>query len=175
MVERVLERKREPEPQETIYDQMRRIDNERIKRLAEGQVVIKGRDIEWEQSRQGLIKFYSYDMIFDKLSVAGWRIFVNRIKKQGGKHVHQGGLPLFVLSGKGYTVVDGVRYDWEEGDLILLPIKPGGCEHQHFNEDPDKPSEWIAFIFKPLRDPAGVEFVQKQEHPDWMMSPKTTR
>ena len=175
MVERVLERRREAEPQETIYDQMRRIDNERIKRLAEGQVVIKGRDIEWEQSRQGFIKFYSYDMIFDKLSVAGWRIFVNQIKKHGGKHVHQGGLPLFVLSGKGYTVVDGVRYDWEEGDLILLPIKPGGCEHQHFNEDPDTPAEWIAFIFKPHRDPAGVEFVQKEEHPDWMMGPKTTR
>jgi hypothetical protein len=172
MVERVKERRREPEPQESIYDQMRQIDNERIKRLAEGQVVIKGRDIEWEQNRQGLIKFYSYDMIFDQLPVTGWRIFVNRIKKHGGNHIHQGGLPLFVLAGKGYTVVDGVRYDWEEGDLILLPIKPDGCEHQHFNEDPDKPAEWIAFIFKPLRDPAGVKFVQVEEHPDWMMAPK---
>ena len=111
-------------------------------------------------------------MIFDKLAVTGWRIFINQIKKHGGKHIHQGGLPLFVLEGKGYTIVDGVRYDWEKGDLILLPIKRDGCEHQHFNEDPDVPAKRVAFIFKPLRDPAGVKFVQVEEHPDWMMTPK---
>ncbi len=173
MVERMLERRREPEPQETIYDQLRRIDNERIKRREEGQVVIKGRDLSWEQGRQGLLKFYSYDKIWDKLSVAGWRIFINRVHKHSGKHVHQGGLALFVLGGKGYTVVDGTRYDWEEGDLILLPIKPDGCEHQHFNEDHSKPAEWLAYIFTPLRDPAGVEFQQREDHPDWM-GPRTS-
>ncbi len=173
MVERILERSKEPEPQETIYDHMRRIDNERIKRLTEGQVIIKGKDLGWEQGRQGLVKFYSWDKIWEKLSVAGWRIFISRIKKHTGKHVHQGGLVIYVLGGKGYTVVDGTRYDWEEGDLILLPIKPDGCEHQHFNENPDKPADWMAFIFTPLRDPAGVEFVQKTDHPDWV-GPKTS-
>ncbi len=173
MVERTLERKREPEPQETIYDQARRIDNERIARREQGKVVIKGKDLGWEQNKQGLIKFYSYDMIWDKLSAPGWRIFINHIKKHSGKHVHQGGLALFVLGGKGRTVVDGTSYSWEEDDLILLPMKPHGCEHQHFNEDPDKPAEWLAFIFTPLRDPALEEFVQKEDHPDWM-GPKTT-
>ncbi|MDP2718541.1 MAG: cupin domain-containing protein [Dehalococcoidia bacterium] len=168
MVERVSERKREPEPQETIYDQVRAIDNERIKRLCEGKVVIKGSEIPWEQGRQGLMKIYSWNKEWDKQGVTGWRIFINRVKKHGGKHVHQGGMGLFVLGGKGYTVVDGVRYDWEEGDLIILPIKPDGCEHQHFNEDPEIPADWMAFIFTPLRDPAGVEFAQREDHPDWM-------
>jgi hypothetical protein len=172
MVERILERRREPEPQETIYDQLRRIDNERIGKREQGRVVIKGSELDWEQGRQGLIKFYSWDKVWDKLGVTGWRIFINRVKKHSGKHVHQGGLAIFVLSGKGYTVVDGVRYDWEEGDLILLPVKPGGCEHQHFNEDPERPADWLAFIFTPLRDPAGVEFVQREDHPDWM-GPRT--
>ncbi|MDP2718263.1 MAG: cupin domain-containing protein [Dehalococcoidia bacterium] len=174
MVERVMERRKEPEPQETIYDQMRAIDNARIKRLSEGKIVIKGSELGWEQNRQGLIKFYTWDKIWEKLSVAGWRIFINTIKKHSGKHVHQGGLTLFVLGGKGYTVVDGVRYDWEEGDLIILPIKPEGCEHQHFNEDPENPAQWLAFIFTPLRDPAGIEFVQREDHPDWM-GPKTVK
>ncbi len=169
MVEKVLEKGREPEPQETIYDQQRRIDNERIKRRAEGKIIIKGKEIPYEQNRQGLVKWYTWDKNWNEQGVPGWRIFTNLIKNHGGKHRHQGGLGLFVLSGKGHTVVDGVRYDWEDGDLILLPIKPDGCEHQHFNdnEDPGQPSEWMAFIFTYMRDPTGVEFLQREEHPDW--------
>ncbi|MBI4332394.1 MAG: cupin domain-containing protein [Chloroflexi bacterium] len=167
MAERVIEKGREPEPRETLYDQMRRIDNERIQRRREGRVVIRGKDIPYEQNRQGLVKWYSWDRNWDELSVTGWRIFTNLIKKHGGKHRHQGGLGIFVLSGKGYTVVDGVRYDWEDGDLIILPVKPDGCEHQHFSEAPDRNSEWMAFIFTPVRDPTGVEFLQREEHPDW--------
>lgn len=167
MVEKVLERGREPEPRETVYDQLRRIDNERIKGRLEGKVVIKGKELNWAQSRQGFSKWYSWDKKWEELGVSGWRIFINLIKNHGGKHRHQGGLAIFVLSGKGYTVVDGAKYDWEEGDLLLLPIKPDGCEHQHFNEDPEKASQWMAFIFTPLRDPIGVEFLQREDHPDW--------
>ncbi len=167
MVEKVLEKGRDPEPAETVYDQQRRIDNERIKRRIEGKVVIKGNEIPYEQNRQGLVKWYSWDGIWDQHSVTGWRIFTNLIKKHGGKHRHQGGLGLFILSGKGYTVVDGVKYDWEDGDLVILPVKPDGNEHQHFNENPDSTSEWMAFIFTPVRDPTGVEFLQRDEHPDW--------
>ncbi len=167
MVEKLLERDHEPEPKETVYDQMRRIDNDRISTRLEGKVVVKGREVSYEQNRQGLAQFYTWDKNWDQLAAPGWRIFTHLIKKHSGKHRHQGGLGIFVLSGKGYTVVDGVRYDWEEGDLIILPVKPEGCEHQHFNEDPGKPSEWIAFIFTPLRDPTGVEFLQREDHMDW--------
>ncbi|MBI4330263.1 MAG: cupin domain-containing protein [Chloroflexi bacterium] len=168
MVERITERKREAEPRETVYDQVVRIDNERRKQREEGQVIIKGSEVPWEQGRQGLLKYYCYDRTWDKLGAPGWRLFINRVVKHSGKHIHQGGLAIFVLNGKGYTVVDGVRYDWAEDDLILLPVKPGGCEHQHFNESPDKPAEWMAFIFTPMRSPAENGITQKEDHPDWM-------
>jgi hypothetical protein len=32
-------------------------------------------------------------------------------------------------------MIDGIRYDWEKGDVILIPLKPQGSEHQHFNGD----------------------------------------
>jgi hypothetical protein len=38
------------------------------------------------------------------------------------------------------------------GDLILLPIKPGGCEHRPFNRHADQSCKWIAFIYNPLHD-----------------------
>ena len=35
---------------------------------------------------------------------------------------------------------------------MLLPMKPGGVEHQHFNADPAKPAIWAAFINIPIQE-----------------------
>ncbi len=53
--------------------------------------------------------------------------------------LHQGGRVHVVWEGRGYTMVDGVRHNWETGDVIMLPVKPEGTTHQHFNADPDRP------------------------------------
>lgn len=167
MVERMAERRKEPEPAELIYEQTFRYIQERSQKKQKGVVVIRGRDLPWEQSRQALLKFYSYPAVWEQLGVPGWFLFVNHIKRHSGKHTHQGGLGLFVLEGKGYTVVNGVRYDWEEGDLILLPVMLGGCEHQHFNAEEGKPCYWLAFIFTPYFDAVGNPLEQKEVSPDW--------
>ncbi len=168
MVERILERKKEPEPQETLYEREKLFLNEMIRLRAEGQVIVKGKDMTWEQSRQGLTKHLSHRYLnWDKVGVPGWSLFIQRIHTHSGKHVHQGGLVIYVLNGKGYSIVDGERYDWEEGDLIVLPIKPGGVEHQHFNLQDDRPSEWMAFIYETMRDIYSVGRIQKEDHPDW--------
>ncbi|MBI4333266.1 MAG: cupin domain-containing protein [Chloroflexi bacterium] len=167
MVERILEKKRGQEPEETKYDIGVRALAERMKQKAEGKIIIKGKDISYEQNRQGVIKFLLHRTDWDKVSTPGWHIFINHIKVHSGKHVHQGGLSIFVLDGEGYTVVDGVRYDWEAGDLIVLPVKPGGIEHQHFNKDPNRPAEWIAFIYHHMLDVVNMGITQVAEHPDW--------
>src|SRR5439155_811034 len=75
-----------------------------------------------------------------------WNVFVQDIRVHSGKHRHQGGLVIYIMEGEGYSVVDGERHDWEAGDLLLLPVKKGGVEHQHFNKDDAHPAKWIAFI-----------------------------
>ncbi len=55
-----------------------------------------------------------------------WTCFIHDVKRQSGKHRHQGGIQLFVLEGEGYTVVDGEKVNWEKWDLIVLPVKPTG-------------------------------------------------
>jgi len=77
---------------------------------------------------------------------------------------------IFVLEGKGYTVVDGQRCDWEKGDLILLPIRPGGVEHQHFNLNGGEPSRWTAFIYKPFHDEVAHGMEQREESPEFRRS-----
>ncbi len=171
-MEKVVARHREAEPQELISDMQRRTDNELISRRMNGKVVIRAKETSWEQGRQGLAQFLLWEGLWDSVGTPSWRIFVQLIKKHSGKHIHQGGLGIFVIEGEGYTVVDGTRYDWEAGDLIVLPVKPGGCEHQHFNTDPNKPALWIAFIYQTMLNQSAAQFIQVADHPDWIGAKK---
>lgn len=51
---------------------------------------------------------------------AGWK---------SGKHAH-GEEAMFIMKGRGFSVIGGQRYDWEEGSCIRIPY---GVEHQHYN------------------------------------------
>ena len=132
-----------------------------------GKLVIKSSDRDWELNMQARQKHMLQPMLFDDHALREWRVFLHDIGSFSGKHTHQGGLVIFVLEGKGYTVVDGIRYDWEEGDLILLPVKPGGVEHQHFNLNPGQGCMWIAFIYRPYWDALASQMVQNETNPDY--------
>ena len=53
----------------------------------------------------------------------------------------------------------------DAGDLLLLPIKPGGVEHQHFNLQPGQDCRWIAFSYMPFFDHVASEFTQTEVSP----------
>jgi len=68
----------------------------------------------------------------------------------------------------GDVFVDGERVEWEKGDLVLLPLREKGVEHQHFNSDtPDKPALWMAFIHGPTRDYVASEMTQSEVSPEY--------
>ena len=166
MVEKVAQREKEADvSQMHFYETMMKEVKERNESLAKGRKVIKGKSIPFQQGRQGFLRTYCHDSMKD-LALDKWAIFVHEVRTQSGKHRHQGGLNLFVLNGKGYTTVDGVRHDWEVGDLICLPIKKGGVEHQHFNLE-GKPSRWLAFINNRMIEQIGRFIEQKETASDW--------
>lgn len=47
-----------------------------------------------------------------------------------GGHGHQNEAAFYILEGRGYEIHDGRRYDWEQGDLVLVHTD---SVHQHFN------------------------------------------
>lgn len=152
---------------------------ERLKDLREqklkatkGKKLLKGKEIPWVIDRQAIKRPYANGSQIGGLALETMRIFVQEIHTHSGRHVHQGGLVLFVLKGRGYTVVDGVKNSWGEGDLIILPIKQGGVEHQHFNVD-DKPSRWLALRNTALEVFTGCILEQKEDHPAWKKLSKT--
>jgi hypothetical protein len=164
--QRTRVREREPEGGD-IYEQSMQFQNAIRERSLKGKVVLKGSERPYQQNRQGLIQFFNSRAGIDDTALRDWNVFIHDIRRHSGKHRHQGGLALFVLEGEGYTVVDGERIDWEAGDVILLPPKPGGCEHQHFNRNPSEPAKWIAFIYKPMHDEMGSFLEQREVSPDY--------
>ncbi|MEW6472054.1 MAG: cupin domain-containing protein [Actinomycetota bacterium] len=137
----------------------------RRQRAAKGAILIKGSEQPWELNRQGRCRFYAHLGRTD-LANPDWISFRHEIHTHSGMHVHQGGLALFVTRGRGYTICNGRRADWKAGDVILLPIEPGGVEHQHFNLG-EEPCEWIAFAFNPWLDAMGNGYEQKTNHPEY--------
>ena len=50
-------------------------------------------------------------------------------------HKHHNEAVVFVLEGKGYSIVQGKRYDWEKGDALYMPTMNW---HSHVNEGSDR-------------------------------------
>jgi len=125
-----------------------------------GTMVVKDSDRDWELCRQGTVKFYLVPGEFSDTALQDWYVFVHDIKKQSGKHRHQGGLVLYVIEGQGATEVNGEMVEWEEGDLILLPLHPDGIEHKHYNRGDGGSAKWLALIYKPVFDHVASELTQ---------------
>ena len=75
-----------------------------------------------------------------------------------------------MVEGVGHTVVNGERHDWSAGDLLMLPMLPGGVEHQHFNAVEGQECHWIAFIWLPFWDALLSTMELTEDHPDWKSS-----
>jgi hypothetical protein len=166
-MDRVRERERPP-ISENNYERNMRQRKQYTERNAQGPVVIKRSDREMFQARQGKLLYYLCPNNHKETPLQHWRVFIQEIRTCSGKHRHSGGLTIYVLSGTGYTVIDGERLDWKKGDLVLLPMKVGGVEHQHFNLGPaDKPAMWIAMINIPVSDYLASDLVQIENSPDF--------
>ena len=131
-----------------------------------GRVVIRGSQLGWQASRQGRSKYYLHIEAED-VAVRDWMVFRKEVHTESGAHTHQGGLVIYVLRGHGYSVFDGERLEWKTGDLLVLPVKPGGVEHQHFNLDETGSSEWIAFVYLPFLHATGSMLTQVKEQTGW--------
>ena len=130
-----------------------------------GPVVIQESDREFQMNRQGRLLYFLDPIQHKDTPLQDWMVFMNDIRTHSGKHRHQGGLVIYVIEGRGYSIVDGERKDWEAGDLLLLPIKPEGVVHQHFNLEQGKRCIWIAFINMPVMDHVAMECTQIENMP----------
>lgn len=163
--ERTRTREREA-PKNNVYEVALKLGHERTQRNIMGRIVCKEGECPQQLTRQGRLRYYMGPTIEDT-PLQDWIVFTHEIRTVSGRHKHQGGLIIYVIDGKGYSVVDGERCEWEKGDLVLLPMREAGVEHQHFNSDPDKPSVWMAFIHGPTSEYLASEMTQTEVAPEY--------
>jgi quercetin dioxygenase-like cupin family protein len=111
----------------------------------QGAWLIKGRDLRWEQNRQGKMKWFLHPALAHT-AIRSMIFFEQEIPPGGrsGAQKTPGGSVLYILEGKGFTLLDGERHDWQAEDLVNIPIRAGGVVVQHVNADPRRPVRFIS-------------------------------
>src|SRR3954470_13547571 len=104
-MERVKERERPP-LQDNPYERSMRARAEFMQRNMTGPMVISLADRQWHQARQGKLLYLLCPASHKDTPLQHGRVFMHEIKTVSGKHKPQGGLLIYVLKGKGYSIVD---------------------------------------------------------------------
>lgn len=129
----------------TRYQELIQIRDRERERIAGSGVCVKGGELPWEVNPQGAMKWYMHPRI-DSTAHKFLIFYAQEVPagSRSGKQRCQGGVVFVVVKGAGYTLLDGERHDWKQGDLLQLPIKPDGVVFQHFNASGKEPALLIA-------------------------------
>jgi hypothetical protein len=149
-------------------------DRQRAERK-DGMQVLKRRDLPLESNRQGLMRWYMHPEIKDTV-LSTYLCFEQEIPPGGrtGRLKFQGGQVIYVIAGRGYTLLDGVKHPWEEGAVINLPLRRGGIVVQHFNDDPETPARFLAVepnLYACTSVDRGSGFEQLEDAPEYRRPP----
>ncbi len=119
-----------------FYDKWLRFWDDEQEERAAGRKCLQEEEKEWVKTRQDYRAsllcgrengFVTAGAVMQAIIPPGWNT---------GKHSH-GEEGIFILQGKGFTVMDGQRYDWDAGSCLFMPY---GSVHQHFNPGEEEAS-----------------------------------
>ena len=133
--------------------------------------VVRLSELPLENNQQGLMRWYLHLAITDTL-LSTLAIYRQEIPpaSRSGRLKFQGGQIMFIIEGRGHTLLDGVRHAWEAGDVLNLPTRRDGIVIQHFNEDPAKPAIFLAVepnLFAATGVDRGCGFHQLEAAPEY--------
>jgi gentisate 1,2-dioxygenase len=84
-------------------------------------------------------------------------------------HRHTVEAVIYFLSSHGYSIIDGVRYDWRAGDYLCVPVF---AWHRHVNEG-DDPAVYVACVTVPFHKAIGLSVFEDELYPDeWIFAQK---
>jgi gentisate 1,2-dioxygenase len=118
-------------------------DRQRANRT-QGAWLIKGKDLPWENNAQGRMQWYLHPAL-ENAAIRTMLFFRQEIapRSRSGLQRIPGGSVIYIVKGRGYSLLDGERHDWEAEDVINVPIRSAGVTLQHFNLDRREPAALI--------------------------------
>jgi len=76
-----------------------------------------------------------------------------------GKHRHAYEAIMYIMAGRGHTVLEGKRFDWQAGDALYAPP---WCWHQHMAE-PGSRVEYVTATNMPSLEALGQTVMRQEE------------
>jgi gentisate 1,2-dioxygenase len=136
------------------YEKLQELGRASAKRARSGPPIIRGRDLVWETSHHGKTAHISEPELLGS-NVQTMVMFIEELAPGGknGRHRHFSEALVYILEGRGYSIIDEVRYDWEKGDTLAVPMM---AWHQHFNADSENPVQFLAATNQPLLRSMGL-------------------
>lgn len=127
------------------WDKLIELRDEQRANRKNGVQAVRGDELPLENNRQGLMRWYLHPDIKDTV-LSTFMFFKQEIPpgSRSGRLKFQGGQVMFILEGRGHTLIDGVKHPWEAGDLLNLPLKADGIVVQHINDDQVQTAIFIA-------------------------------
>lgn len=107
--------------------------------------IVRGADLPQENNPQGLMRWYLHPAITDTV-LSSMLIYQQELPpgSRSGMLQFQGGQVIYIIEGRGHTLIDGVKHAWTAEDVLNLPLRKDGITIQHVNDDPDKPAKLLA-------------------------------
>lgn len=78
---------------------------------------------------------------------------------RSNRHRHTYETVAYILEGKGYSMIEDQRIEWEKGDAIYIP---NWAWHHHVNLDPDKPAKYLACENAPMLQNLGQLAIREE-------------
>lgn len=153
------------------WDELLAMRDRQREQRKNGVMVIKGSSLPQEINRQGLMRWYLHPAITD--TILNTHMFFEQEIPPGsrsGRLKFQGEQVMYILEGKGYTLIDGVKHHWKAGDVVNLPLRKLGIVIQHVNEDPDLRAIFVATepnLFACTSVDRGSGFEQIEDAPEY--------
>jgi hypothetical protein len=149
-------------------------DRQRERRKTAVQVV-RLSELPLENNQHGLMRWYLHPAITDTI-LSTLAIYRQEIPpgSRSGRLKFQGGQIMFIVEGRGHTMLDGVKHAWEAGDVLNLPTRRDGIMVQHFNDDPGKLAAFLAVepnLFAATSVDRGCGFELMELSPDYKRAP----
>lgn len=124
------------QPGETLLDWLYALRDRQRTLQRDGAWVIRGKEVPWEQNEQGRMQWYLHPAI-EGTAIRSMMFFRQEIapRSRSGAQRTPGGSVIYVIAGRGHTLLDGERHEWEAEDVINIPIRADGVVVQHVNID----------------------------------------
>ena len=118
-----------------------------VENWKKSRLVMKSEELEYFNEVQGT----SAEVVNAVLGFANKQLsaFIREIPVgwKSGKHTHNMEAIILIIKGNGHTVVDGVKHEWKQGDVITIPPM---SVHQHFNASTAEAARFFAVTTIPL-------------------------